>query len=189
MSPECVARRQGGELHAAVSEECVASHEQGIGALARKGGKGRIDLADRAGVDLDLQSEGGSGFLHVPQRGFGARGIGRIDEYGNDERPSVLVMQELQPLGNLPLEKIDARHIAAGPGEAGDKTKADRVGGDAEDDRDGRGRRLGRERAGTLPGVTITATRRRTRSAASAGSRSYWPSSQRYSTVTFWPST
>ena len=40
-----VARRQGGKLHAAAGEECVGSDEEGIGALARKGGKGRIDLA------------------------------------------------------------------------------------------------------------------------------------------------
>ena len=43
--------------------------------------------------------------------------------------------------------------------------------------------------AEVLPGVAITATRRRTRSAMSDGRRSYWPSSQWYSTVTFWPST
>src|SRR5713226_9762671 len=34
--------------------------------------------------------------------------------------------------------------------------------------------------------AAITVTRRRTRSAARAGSRSYWPSAQRYSIVTFW---
>src|SRR5262249_18279220 len=44
--------------------------------------------------------------------------------------------------------------------------------------------------AAKLPaGVAITATRRRTRSAMSAGRRSNWPSSQWYSTVTFWLST
>jgi hypothetical protein len=32
--------------------------------------------------------------------------------------------------------------------------------------------------AGVLPGVAITATRRRTRSAITAGKRSKWPSSQ-----------
>ena len=42
---------------------------------------------------------------------------------------------------------------------------------------------------GMPPVVTITATWRRTRSAASAGSRSYRPSAQRYSIATFWPST
>jgi hypothetical protein len=43
--------------------------------------------------------------------------------------------------------------------------------------------------AGVLPGVAITFTRRRTRSAASAGNRSLWPSAQRYSIATFLPST
>ena len=42
---------------------------------------------------------------------------------------------------------------------------------------------------GVLPGVAITATRRRTRSATLAGKLSYWPSSHWYSTFTFWPST
>src|SRR5262245_60538849 len=37
-----------------------------------------------------------------------------------------------------------------------------------------------------LPGVAMTATRRRTRSAMRAGRRSYWPSSQWYSTIAFW---
>ena len=45
--------------------------------------------------------------------------------------------------------------------------------------------------AACTPGVfaKITAIRRRTRSAANAGSRSYWPSAQRNSITTFWPST
>lgn len=42
--------------------------------------------------------------------------------------------------------------------------------------------------AGALPGVTITATSRRTRSAASSGSRSALPSAQRYSIATSAPS-
>jgi hypothetical protein len=46
----------------------------------------------------------------------------------------------------------------------------------------GRQRRRGKVAA-------ITATRRRTRSAASAGSRSFWFSAQRYSIVTLRPST
>ena len=40
-----------------------------------------------------------------------------------------------------------------------------------------------------VPIVAITATWRRTRSAANSGSRSYCPSAQRYSIATFWPST
>jgi hypothetical protein len=44
------------------------------------------------------------------------------------------------------LRKIDAGRVATGPGEAGDKTKLDRIVTDAEDDRDRRGRSFGRER-------------------------------------------
>ena len=43
--------------------------------------------------------------------------------------------------------------------------------------------------ARVLPGVAITATWRRTRSAASAGNRSYWLSAQRYSIAMLRPST
>src|SRR5262249_31927962 len=67
-----VVRRQGGKLHSAADEECVASDEEGIGALARKSSKGRVDLADCTGVeDLDLQTGSGRGFLSLPQRGLG----------------------------------------------------------------------------------------------------------------------
>src|SRR5580693_1648173 len=41
---------------------------------------------------------------------------------------------------------------------------------------------------GSPPTVTITATRRRTSSVASSGSRSYWPSAQRYSIAKVLPS-
>src|SRR6202040_4401722 len=62
-----VHRRQGGKLAAAAGEESVGSDEESIGALARDGGKGRIDLADRTGVeDLDLQPDGWGGLLHLP---------------------------------------------------------------------------------------------------------------------------
>jgi hypothetical protein len=71
-------------LHGAADEERIGSDEESIGALVRKGGKGRIDLAYRAGVeDPDLQPNGESGFLNVPQRGLGDRSIGRIDKNGN----------------------------------------------------------------------------------------------------------
>ena len=57
-----------------LGEECVGSDEEGIRVLACKAGKGRIDLATRAGVeDLDLQPENASGFLHLPPRIAGRR--------------------------------------------------------------------------------------------------------------------
>ena len=56
------------------------------------------------------------------------------------------VMQEPQPLGrHLSSEKIDAGRVTAGPGEAGDKTKPNRVFADTEDDRDCRGSSFGRD--------------------------------------------
>jgi hypothetical protein len=57
------------------------------------------------------------------------------------------LMQEFQPLcRQLTTEKIDPCRVAAGPGEASDKTKPDRVFGDAEDDGNRRGCCLGRQR-------------------------------------------
>ena len=44
-------------------------------------------------------------------------------------------------------------------------------------------------RAAGVPWVTMRSTLSRTSSAASAGSRSYWPSAHRNSSVTFLPST
>jgi hypothetical protein len=44
------------------------------------------------------------------------------------------------------------------------------------------------ESAEALSVATITSALRRTRSAVRAGNRSFWPSAQRYSIATFWPS-
>ena len=56
--------------------------------------------------------------------------------------------QQLQPLcANLGIEKIDTCQVAARPGEAGDEADRDRVSGNGKDNRDRRGRRLGRKRA------------------------------------------
>src|SRR5580704_19486063 len=67
---------QHDNLAAATEEETIGSDEESIGALARNTGKSRVDLADRRSVeDLDLQPEGGGGFLHSPQNGLGGRRI------------------------------------------------------------------------------------------------------------------
>src|SRR5262245_19276242 len=50
-----VMRRQGSKLYGAADKECVAADEERIRALARKCGKGRINLSDRVGIeDLEL---------------------------------------------------------------------------------------------------------------------------------------
>ena len=161
------------QVEPAGCEKGVAADEEGVGPLAHKSCEGRIDLSAGAGVeDLDLQSHGASSRFHVSQRGLGIRSIGRIDEHGNASGCGHQLAQEFQPLcGQLATEKIDPCQVAARPGEAGDKTKPDRVFADDEDDGDRRGCRLGRERR-NVPVAAITATCRRTNSAASAGSRS-----------------
>ena len=154
-------------------EKGAGADEKRVGPLAPKRRERRIDLAAGAGVeDLDLQPHGASSRLHVSQRGLGIRSIGRIDEHGNTSGCGHQLTQEFQPLcRQLGREKIDARQVAARPGEARDKTKPDRVFGDTEDDGDRRGCCLGRERRDN-PIAAITATCRRTNSAASSGSRS-----------------
>src|SRR5262245_44588881 len=50
-----VKRRRGSKLYGAADEKCIAANEEGVGAFARKCGKGRIDLSDRTGIeDLEL---------------------------------------------------------------------------------------------------------------------------------------
>ena len=106
-----------------------------------------ISLTGAGVEDLDLQPHGASRRLPRLARGLGDRRVGGINEHGNANSPGHQVAQELQPLCHqLSREKIDTRHVAARPGEARDQTELDRVVGDAEDDRDRRGRRLGRER-------------------------------------------
>ena len=85
------------------------------------------------------------------------RSIGRIDEHGHASGCGHQLTQEFQPLRyQLASEKIDPCQVAARPGEAGDKTKPDRVFADDEDDGDRRGCRLGGERPAGPWTVAIT---------------------------------
>ena len=107
--------------------------------------------------DLDLQPHGASGRFHVSQRSLGVRGIARIDEHSHASGSRYQFTQKFQPFcRQLADEKIDARQVAARPGEAGDETKPDRVFGDAEDDRNRRGCCFGRERRSGPPLATMT---------------------------------
>jgi hypothetical protein len=109
-------------------------------------------------------------------------------------------LEQLQAFScQLDIHRADSRGIASRPIETGNEANLDRVEGNAEYDRDCRGRGFGRERrwrtargddrhpaadqiggqfrqpivSAGVPLVAMTATRRRTRSAASSGSRSY----------------
>ena len=150
--------------------------EKRVGPLAHKRCEGRIDLAAGAGVEnLDLQPHGAGRRFHVSQRGLGIRSIGRIDEHGQCAWPPGTSSRRSSSrfAVNSLREEIDPREVAARPVEAGDKTEPDRVVADSEDDGDRRGCRLGRECRRGAPVAAITATCRRTRSAANSGSRSY----------------
>src|SRR5947208_11912472 len=95
------------------------------------------------------------------------------------------LMQQLQALSlQRSAELADAGDVAAGSIEAGHQAELDRVDAAGKDDgkRGGCRPRGERGRRGAL--ATITATGRRTSSAASAGSRSYRPSAQRDSIAT-----
>ena len=144
-----VARRQGGKLHAAAGEECVGGDEEGIGALARKGGKGRIDLAARAGVeDMDLQPDDAGGFLHVPQRGLGARALAGLRSTATRTALGTSSCRSPSRLATTSSEK-KLMPVALPPGRARLATRPSLTGSsaDAEDDRDRRGRSFGRERS------------------------------------------
>src|SRR6516164_9470060 len=182
---------QDRKLHTAAAEESVGPDKESIGTLARKRGKGSIDLASCGGLQYPkLKPDDRAGLLQVPQCVLGGRRIGRIDKHGNTSSRGDQLMQEPQPLGcHLFGEKINSRRIAPPDGQGWPQ---DQVG-------PGRPRhriRLGSSQlplwprvAGPLPGIAITVTGRRTKSAISAGNRSYRPSSQWYSTATFCPST
>ena len=97
-------------------------------------------------------------------------------------------VNQLDALGDHRHEQANyAGEVAAGPVQAGDETKLDRVGADCEDDRNRLSRRL-RGRRGGCGTAMMTATWRRTKSSASAGSCSRLSDAHRYSAVEFRPS-
>jgi len=102
---------------------------------------------------LELQPQNASSRFKVSARGLCPPNVGRIDKYGDPRGCGHQLTQESQPLcHHFSGEKIDPRRIAAWPGEAGDKTKFDRVFGDAERNRNGLGRSFGRECRSRAPG-------------------------------------
>ncbi len=134
-------------MHAPAVEKGIGTDEEAIDSLAREVCKGRVDLANGASIeDLDLQPDGASCRCHISHGGLGIGGICRIDEYSHASGGGHQLAHEFQPLcHDLTTEKIDTCEVAARPGEAGDKTKLNRVFGGGEDNGDRRGRRLGRQ--------------------------------------------
>jgi hypothetical protein len=91
--------------------------------------------------------------------------IARIDEHRNTGGPRHHLTQEFEPLRRqLRRKKIDPRQVAAGASETGNQTEANRILADDEDDGNVVVAALAANAA-----VAITATRRLTNSATSAG--------------------
>jgi hypothetical protein len=86
-------------LNSPAVEKSTGADEEGIGSLAHKGCKSRVDLTAGAGVeDLDLQSHGASSHFYLSQYGFRSQSKDRIDEHGNTRDSGHQLTQELQPL-------------------------------------------------------------------------------------------
>ena len=129
-----MARRQIDQLDTPDGEEGVGADEKGVGPLAHEGCEGRIDLAAGAGVeDLDLQPNARA--QPLPRLSMWSRycaALAGLTSTANASGRWHQLTQEFQPLCHqLADEKIDACQVAARPGEAGDKTKPDRVFADA----------------------------------------------------------
>ena len=167
-----MARRQRDDLFPTASQERAAADEQRAGLALDESCKGGLDVAVAAGIENDeLLPDRLRRGLHVSSLRLGSRSV-RVDEHGNRCRLGHQLAQQLQPLRpQLAAEKADARDVAARPVEAGDKAVLDRVAAGREDDRDRRGCGLGCKRRSGVS-ATITATGRRTKSAARAGNRS-----------------
>jgi hypothetical protein len=99
-----------------------------------------------------VQPQGAGGGLRVFRYCLGIQGIGRIDEDRYTGSPGYQISQQPKLLcGQLSIEKIHARDVAARPVEARDKADLYRVRTRGEDDRDCRRRSLCRKCRGCVP--------------------------------------
>src|SRR5262249_18082032 len=106
--------------------------------------------------------------------------IGLIDKQSNGGCLRNDFMQQFEPFRRyFRIQGRNAGNIAAGPVETGNETDRHGIEAGVEDNRNGRGRRLGCKRAEAMSGTTIRATFRLTRSATNSGSRSCWLSAMK----------
>jgi hypothetical protein len=95
---------------------------------------------------VQLQSELASCHLQVPRLQITYSGTRRVDEQRDAGGRRKKLVQEFEPLrSHLCIQRHYAREVAAWSAQAGDKSKFDRIARYVEDDRNRRGRRLGRE--------------------------------------------
>src|SRR5215813_2458612 len=184
-----VACRQLRHLDTPRVEEGAGADDEGVGLLAPNNFEGGIDLAAGICVEhLDLQSHGASRRLHVSQRDLGQRSKGRVDQHGHTSCGGQQLAQEFEPLAtNSPPSQLIPVRLP--PGRAKLATSPSLTGSSPPTKTIGIVVVAALTANAEVPTVAMTATRRRTSSAASAGSRSVRLSAQRYSIATFSPST
>jgi hypothetical protein len=168
-----MARFEYRELDTPAAEEPVGSYEESI-RLTRKVCEGRLDLAAGARPEnCNLQAERAGGFRQIPRRSFGSGSICRIDQHGNASGLGHNLLQKPEPFGGeVGQEKLIP--VALPPGRLRLATRPIFTGSAPVTKTRGivAVAALAAIVAAVLCGVTMTATRRRTSSAASAGRRS-----------------
>ena len=161
-----MARRKREKLHATGDKQCFGTDQKCIRSHSYNRCDGCVDATIRAGGnDFDLSSDRGSRCLQFCDiRLCDARIVG-IDEHSKARSVWQQLVQERKPLcPELHANVVDSGRIAARSIETGNEADLYRVRADDE---------------GVLIGVTITATRRWTRSAANAERVSLLPSAHR----------
>ena len=170
-----MARRQVSQLDAPAVEEGVGADEEGVGPLARERCEGCIDLPAGAGVeDLDLHADGARSRLHVssrwPRR---LRSVGLTSTATRAAAGHQLAQEFQAALPPTPPTK-KLMPVRFPPGRARLATRPSLTGSSPTTKTMGIVvvAALAADAARMPPIATITATWRRTSSAASAGSRS-----------------
>src|SRR3974377_1147762 len=133
-----MAERERGYLAAARIQIGIGGDAKSVGLLLASSANGAFDLAFSSGLDNDhLQPKAAHrdlGLLDIiPREAW----ILWIYKDGNPGGAGKELMQQLQPLGNkLGSDKSDPRDVSPRATEANHKTRANRIGGCHEHDRD-----------------------------------------------------
>src|SRR5262249_14180474 len=139
-------RRQRDEVYATAVEQRIVTDQECVGSLMPEARKGCIDLVIGArGENSDLPPNGHGCCPHVCDRRLSNSGIVWINEHGEACGSRQQLVQEAKLLGRkFKAHGDDASDVTARLVEASDETSLDRVPTDLEDDRNCRGRSLGR---------------------------------------------
>jgi hypothetical protein len=146
-----MAGRQRRELLRAVVKEGTGSDQDRTNMLLRKSCEGRFEIAIGSGVhNNELQAQLTRRRPKVCDHGLGRRRVRENAEHGSIGHQ---LAEQLQSFWRQLANKTGAAgQVPAGPVEAGDKTRCDRVNAGGKDDGYGRGRGLCRQRCGGAAG-------------------------------------